>query len=128
MELRFKLIRHSDRQCALDAVRLAPAGWMVTVKDPTRSEEQSALFHKICGLMAKHADHGGRRFDKDGWKHLLISGHAVHTRAPFQPVVGLEGEFLNIRESSARMTVSRASSLIEYALFIAQEKGIILHD
>jgi len=38
----------------------------------------------------------------------------------------LEGEFVNIRESSARMSVRRAASLIEYAIAYCASNGIAL--
>ena len=49
------------------------------------------------------------------WKVLLVSGHAVATKNEAEIVPGLEGEFVNLRESTALMSVKRSSSLIEYA-------------
>ncbi len=43
-------------------------------------------------------------------------------------VPGLEGEFVNIRESTALMSVKRGSSLIEYATAYALSNGVTLHD
>ena len=50
------------------------------------------------------------------WKVLLVSGHTKATQGEVEFVPGLEGEFVNIRESTARMSVKRAASLLEYAL------------
>jgi len=50
------------------------------------------------------------------WKVLLVSGHAVATKQGSDMVPGLEGEFVNLRESTAHMSIARASSLIEYTL------------
>jgi hypothetical protein len=49
------------------------------------------------------------------WKLLLISGHSVATKQGAEMVPGLEGEFLNLRESTAAMSKTRIGSLIEYA-------------
>jgi hypothetical protein len=46
----------------------------------------------------------------------MVSGHAVATKEEAEIVPGLEGEFINIRESTALMSIKRGSSLIEYTL------------
>jgi hypothetical protein len=40
----------------------------------------------------------------------------VATNTPAEIVPGLEGEFINLRESTANMGKKRGSSLIEYSL------------
>lgn len=57
----------------------------------------------------------GKRRTAEQWKVLLVSGHAVATKHGAEMVPGIEGEFCNLRESTARMSKSRLSSLIEYA-------------
>lgn len=93
---------------------LATGALVVEVKPLTRSLEQNAKFHAICSELAGTVWAGKPR-SADEWKVLLISGHAVATKQAIDVVPGLEGEFINLRESSARMSVARASSLIEYA-------------
>jgi hypothetical protein len=48
------------------------------------------------------------------WKVLMVSAHAVATGNGTELVQGLEGELVNIRESTAKMSVKRLNSLIEY--------------
>ena len=43
-------------------------------------------------------------------------------------VAGLEGEFINLRESTALMTKARGSSLIEYSIAWCEMNGIKLND
>jgi hypothetical protein len=50
------------------------------------------------------------------WKVLMISGHTVATGGGADIVPGVEGEFCNIRESSAHMSLRRMNSLLEYIL------------
>lgn len=53
----------------------------------------------------------------------MISAHAIATQEGAEVVRGIEGELVNIRESSALMSKKRATSLIEYVTcFIAQHK------
>lgn len=129
---RYILISDHVRQNAMRAVHIAPAGYAVTVSPATRSTDQNAKFHAICSDLAKsHLMWAGKRRSLEEWKVLLISAHAVAT-AETNPelrgevIPGLEGEFVAIRESSARMTVGRAASLITYALAFCDTNGVQL--
>ena len=89
---------------------------VVTVEEAKeeRSLPQNAVFHAICADVARQAVYMGSHRSQDQWKVLFISGHAIATGIPAEVVPGLEGEFLNIRESSAKMSKRRMNSLIEY--------------
>ena len=112
----FSLVHDQARSRAIECVREAPAGYSVIVQEPKRNQEQNAKFHAICTELSKRRVRWNNKVpDATGWKNLLISGHAVATGIPVDLVVGLEGEIVNLRESSAQMAVARMSSLIEYA-------------
>lgn len=120
----FILSHAQARANALRAVQEAPEGYSVTVAEPRRNGEQNAKFHAICTDLARSGiEWGGKRRTAAQWKVLLVSGHATATKEGAEMVPGLEGEFVNIRESTAAMSVRRSSSLIEYALaFCAQHE------
>ena len=83
----------------------APDGAEVIVKEPTRTSEQNAKFHAICSDLARsQVMWAGKRRTADQWKVLLVSGHAVATKECSEIVPGLEGEFINLRESTALMS------------------------
>ncbi len=124
---RFLLISDQVRHNAITAVMRADAGSAVTVGPATRSLDQNAKFHAICTDLAKSPLlWAGKRRAADEWKVLLVSGHTKATEGEVEFVPGLEGEFVNIRESTARMSVSRASSLIEYAIAFCESNGVEL--
>ena len=110
----FLLAHPMARQRAIDAVRTAPDGHVVTVKQSTRSLDQNVKFHALCSALAGRVWAGQPR-DAAQWKVLLISGHAQATKSGADMVPGLEGEFVNLRESTALMSKARGSSLIEYS-------------
>lgn len=120
------ILAHSEaRRLAGACVSTAPDGYVVTVAPPTRNGEQNAKFHAICSDLANSGvKWAGERRTAAQWKVLLVSGHAAVTKdEPAQIVPGIEGEFVNIRESTALMSKARGSSLIEYALaFCAQHE------
>lgn len=115
---------HPARQRAKDAIDNAPDGEVVRIKPPTRNLEQSAKFHAICGDAAKQIEFAGKKRTLEQWKFLFISGHAIATKEGTEILPGLEGEFLNIRESSASMSVKRMASLIEYCTAWCAMNGV----
>jgi len=97
----------------------------LSVKLDTRTLDQNAHFHKLCDVIAASGhEWAGKPRNAAQWKVLLVSGHAVATKAEVEIVPGLEGEFINLRESTALMSVKRSASLIEYALAYCANNGI----
>jgi NinB protein len=115
---RIFFLTHSEaRKRALAFVAEARDGMVVEVRDPTRSGEQNAKFHAICSDLADSGlEWAGKPRTAAQWKVLLVSGHAMATQEGSEVLPGLEGEFVNLRESTALMSKSRGSSLIEYAM------------
>lgn len=113
----FKLVHTQARRLAVEAVQTAPDGYCVTVSEPTRSLEQNAKFHALCSDIARaKTQWAGKPRNAVQWKVLLVSGHAIATKEGSDMVPGIEGEFVNLRESTAAMSKARSSSLIEYAM------------
>lgn len=116
----------ATRPLAVDAIYSAPDGMLMWLAERKRSSAQNAKFHATCGDVAKCAEFGGKRITAQQWKTLFISGHAIATGLGAEIVDGLEGEMVNIRESSASMSSSRMSSVIEYQEAWIYQKGILL--
>jgi hypothetical protein len=109
----------------MQAVADATVGQKVTIAYPTRTGDQNAIFHALCGDIAKSGmEWMGKPRNADAWKVLLVSGHAVATKEGAELVPGLEGEFVNIRESTAAMSKARGSSLIEYTMAFCATHGL----
>lgn len=113
----------------MQAVADAPDGYSVTIAEPTRNLDQNAKFHALCTDLARSSlTWAGKRRTADQWKVLLVSGHATATKEGAEMVPGIEGEFVNIRESTALMSVRRSSSLIEYTLAFCAANGVPLSE
>lgn len=124
-KLTFVLINDRVRGNAFAAMRVAPAGHVITISPPKRSLDQNAKFHAmLTDLAASPLTWAGKRRTVDEWKAIIISGHAVATNHGGEVIPGIEGEFVAIRESSASMTVARAASLIEYLQAFGDTNGI----
>jgi hypothetical protein len=125
----FILAHPEARRRAMACVANAPEGHTVTVKPATRTGEQNAKFHAICTDLARSGlEWAGKPRTTEQWKVLLVSGHAVATKAGSDMVPGLEGEFVNLRESTALMSKARGSSLIEYAIAFCAMRGVGLRE
>lgn len=108
-------ITHLNRTRIAVALSEAPEGHIVSIDEPKRSLAQNALFHDLCGEIARSGFKWmGKPRTAQEWKTLLVSGHAIATGYGAEVVAGLEGELVNIREPTSKMTVARGASLIEY--------------
>lgn len=115
----------TSRRFAISAIVDAPNGYEVEIKPQKRSLDANAKFHAmISDFVRCGATHNGQSFAAEQWKLLLVSGHAIANGIPCEIVAGLEGEALNVRESTAKMSKARMASLIEYVYAIGTEKGV----
>lgn len=110
------ILHDGTRVEAAQAFVDAPDGYVFSLKPATRTIRQNAFLHALFGLIAKQREWYGRRLNAYQWKNLMISAHAVAVGAGVDMVPGIEGEFVNVRESSANMGVGRMNSLLEYVL------------
>jgi len=124
----FILANEAVRQRVADYVlHDAPAGWEVLVHPEPMPDGKKRRFHAVCGELAKSGvTWAGRRRTKLEWKALLISGHAVATGQQVEVVQGLEGELIDIRESTSSMDRRRGNSLVQYAEAFAINNGVRL--
>lgn len=124
-----RILTQHSRPLAHADIDAAPDGWVADVREPTRNSDQNAKFHAICGDIARSGMlWAGKRRTADQWKVLLVSGHAVATKEGADMLPGLEGEFVNLRESTALMSVRRSASLITYALAFCDMHDIQLSE
>lgn len=112
------------RNC-FDAIRAMGVNARVTIAPEQRRGGQNSMFHAICGDL----EHSGLRWagkerSLEQWKAILVSGHSVATGGEGEVIPGIEGEFVAIRESTSRMSVARASSLIEYTMAFCATNGV----
>lgn len=126
-EKTFKRLVHDEaRRRAKADIDNAPDGWIAETRPAKRSLDQNAAFHSLCGDLEKQLPFAGKMRTLQQWKVLLVSAHSVATDEKADVVPGIEGEFVNLRESTAEMGVARMSSLIEYGVAYAVQNGVKL--
>jgi len=106
------------RQRALDAVRQAPEGHVVTIAEPTRNLEQNAALWAILHEIAEHVVWHGRKLTPTDWKHIFSS-----SLKRMDVVPNLEGTgFVALGMSTSVMSKREFSDLLELAHAFAAER------
>lgn len=124
MKLTFVLGPGEARGDVLEAILRAPEGYAVTIAPESRSGAQNRLLHPLLDDIAHQTRWDGRPLPMLQWKTLMVSGHAIATGEDCKLVRGIEGELVNLRESTAAMTKSRFASLVEYVLAWGTNQGV----
>ena len=114
------------RRAAVRAIHEAFDGQVVTIADPTRKLEQNAKLHAMLTDVSRQVEYHGSKRTIEFWKGLFVSGWQIATGEKAEIVPGLEGEFINIRESTTTLGVRRMASLIEYVTAWAVSNGVRL--
>lgn len=101
---------------------------VVKIQPMTRSLEQNSKLHALLSDISKQCEFNGKKRDIDTWKMIMVSAHTVATGGRVEIATGLEGEGINLRESTAKMSVKRSASLIEYITAWGVENGVKFND
>lgn len=101
---------------------------VVKIQPMTRSLEQNSKLHALLSDISKQCEFNGKKRDIDTWKMIMVSAHKIATGGKAEMVIGLEGEVINLRESTAQMGVQRLASLIEYITAWGAENGVKFND
>lgn len=120
-----KLTGDLARRSACNRIMEAQEGHVVTIAEPSRSLEQNAMLHPLLTDIANQCEWMGKKRPMLQWKVILVSAHAIATGAPAEMVIGIEGEVVNLRESTAAMSKKRFSSLVEYVLAWGANNGVV---
>ena len=106
------------RQRAMDAVRTAPDGFVVTVAEATRNLEQNAALWAILHEISEGVDWHGRKLSPEDWKNVFTA-----SLKRMDVVPNLEGTgFVALGQSTSTMGKREFSDLLELAHAFAAER------
>lgn len=118
--MKFVLVHDLARQRAVEAVRNAPPGHEVLVKEPTRSSEANALLWAMLTDISQQVDWYGKRLTPEDWKHVFSA-----SLRKLQVVPNLDGTgFVALGLSTSRMSKREFSDLIELISAFGAERGV----
>ena len=101
---------------------------VIKIQPMTRNLEQNNKLHAMLSDISKQCEFGGEKRDINTWKMIFCSAHRIATGDKAEMAIGLEGEVINLRESTAQMSVSRMASLIEYVTAWGVQNGVKFND
>ena len=103
------------RQRALDAVRGAADGMVVTVAEPTRNGEQNAILHALIGEIAATQEWAGKKRDAEIWKRLLVAAWCRMRGESMEILPALDGHGVDIVPArTSGLSKSECADLITY--------------
>ena len=106
------------RQRAIDAVKQAQEGFVVTVAEPTRNLEQNAALWAILHEISEGVDWHGRKLSPEDWKNVFTA-----SLRRMDVVPNLEGTgFVALGQSTSSMGKREFSDLLELANAFAAER------
>jgi hypothetical protein len=120
-----KLTPH-NRDLAIRGVRNAEDGWLLEIREPTRSTEQNAALWSLLTQVARQRPtHNGVKMSPELWKAVFMD--AWGAEVTFLPKLEGDGMFPAGHRSS-HLTIGEMASLIEFILaWTAREALTIKH-
>jgi hypothetical protein len=114
-----RLLGPSQRAYAKAQIDSAEDGWIVTLREPTRSLDQNARLWAMLGDVAR-AEPMGRKHTPDDWKAVFM--RECGWEVAFLP--SLSGDFFPIGFRSSQLTVRQMADLITWIMAWGDEQGI----
>ena len=118
------LAHDTARKLAAAQVMLAPAGFVVDIKPPTRSLEQNsrlwAMLHDVATQVVWH----GRKLDAESWKHIFSS-----SLKKMDVVPNIEGTgFVALGLSTSKMSKKELGDLMTLIEAFGVKHDVVFHD
>lgn len=124
MTSRFRLISPTVRFNAIEAIRAAPDGYLVTISEPKRSLEQNAALWSALHEIATQVEWYGQKLSAEDWKDMLTASLRKSRVVP-----GIDpGSFVVTGLHTSKMTVAEMSALLDLAYAFGAEKGVVFSD
>lgn len=116
----FTLAHAEARRRAVEAVRLAPEGYVVRVSPPTRSLEQNALLWSRLSDLAEQVNWHGRKLSAEDWKHVCTASLRQMVVVP-----NLDGTgFVALGMSTSAMNKREFADLLALIEAFGAERGV----
>lgn len=120
----FRLVHARARAGAIEFIRNAPDGYVVEIKEPTRSLAQNARLHAMLGAVSHQKEWYGQYLSSEDWKRMFCAA-----LEGVRVVPGIEqGTFVPIGMRTRDMTVSELGDLMTLIEKFCAEHGVLLYD
>ena len=129
MSKRTFILAHAEaRRRAIQAVQEAAEGFVIEVREPTRSKEANAAMWPILDAFSKQLDwqiNGGKtKLNPDEWKDLLT---AAFNQEVARVAPGLDGGMVLLGQRTSKFTKQRFSDWLEFLNATAAARNVNLN-
>ena len=115
-----RLLSQSQRDYAKQCIDNAPAGYIVRIAEPTRTDEQNrALWPKLQDI-ASQVEWHGETLTREEWKDVFTA--ALHKQ---KAVPGIDGGLVFLGRRSSKMGKAEFSDLLELINAFGAERGVV---
>lgn len=108
-----------NRQRLHQALDQAPDGYVVDIREPTRSLTANAAMWAALADVSAQVEWYGRKLSSEDWKHVFSSSLKKQNVVP-----GLDGGFVVLGISTSKMSIREMSDLIELIYAFGVEHGV----
>lgn len=123
--MKFQLAHDLARRRAVEAVSKAPAGFVVTVKEPSRSLDQNAAMWPLLEAFSRQLEWpvNGRmvKMEPDEWKDVLT---AAFKGEQVRLAMGLNGGVVMLGLRTSKMGKRMFSDFLEFLHATAADRGV----
>ena len=119
MKQRYIMSHELARQRAIDTVRNAPSGYVIEIREPTRTLDQNALLWPLLTEVSRQVDWYGQKLTEDEWKDVFTAGLRKQKAVP-----GIDGGFVMVGSKTSRMNKREFSELVELIYAFGAERGV----
>jgi hypothetical protein len=127
MTKRYVLVHDLARQRALEAIREAPQGFEVLVKEPTRNTGQNSAMWPILDAFSEQLEWPVNgvmtKLTPEEWKSLLSAAFRKETRV----AMGLDGGFVMLGERTSSFGKREFSDFLEFLHATAAARGVTVY-
>lgn len=117
----FVLSHDTARNNAVMACRNAPHGYVVEIKEKTRSLEQNSLLWALLTDVSRQVDWYGRRLSPENWKNVFSAALKKQDVVP-----NIDGDgFVVLGQSTSKMGKREFSDLVEIIQSFGAQRGVV---
>ena len=117
----YRLVHDTARKLAAAQIMLAPDGYVVDIRPPTRNNLQNSLLWPWLTAISKGVDWYGNKLTNEEWKDVLTASLKRERVVP-----GINGGFVVLGQHTSKMSKKDFSELLELTIAFATQHGISL--
>lgn len=125
--MRLILAHEEARRRAISAVTEAPAGYVVTVKEPTRNSEQNALLWVLLAAFSEQlvwpVNGQMTKLEPEAWKDILS---AAYKREAQRVAMGIDGGMVMLGLRTSRLGKRQFAEFLDFVYSVAADRGVQL--